>query len=289
VTTAHTVGVRVHRALGHAFEVVPVATVAAARRILAARVVAALLLEPEDAQRVRTATLVHEARLRRAALPVAALLRRDSGWSAAAVALLDARPTTVLVAEDLDLRTVLRALATHVHEVSLVDGVWPLLEDEVPPGLRTLVRHVLSRATRATTVPDAALGLGLHRKTLWSRCRRHGVESVQVLVMWCRLIAAAHALRTREGSIATIAEELAFASPTALRNAIRRYLQVTATELRAEGGELLVCRAFGRWLRRAESREEAQSRARAAGLSLAAHGALGHARAAHRVTAGDAA
>lgn len=273
VTTAHTVGMRVHRALGHAFDVMPVATVAAARRILAARAVAALLLEPEDAQRVRTAALVPEARRHRASLPVAALVRRDAGWSAATIALLDARPTTVLVAEDLDLRSVLRALATHVHEVSLVDGVWPLLEDEVPPGLRTLVRHVLSRATRATTVPDAALGLGLHRKTLWSRCRRHGVESVQVLVMWCRLIAAAHALRTREGSIATIAEELAFASPTAMRNAIRRYLQVTATELRAEGGEVLVCRAFGRWLRRADPRAQGVMRGPAE----------------HRVTAGDAA
>jgi AraC-like DNA-binding protein len=296
VTTAFSVGARVHRALGHAFDVVPVATVAGGFRVLEARVVAALLLEPEDAARARTAPLVAAARARRPALPVAAILRRSAGWSGAALALLDARPTTVLVAEDLDLRSVLRALASHVQEAALVDGVWPLLEDAVPPGLRALVRHVLAQASHAVTVPAAARALGLHRKTLWSRCRRHGVESVQVLVMWCRLIAAAHALRTRVGTVDAVAAELGFASPPALRNAIRRYLGVTATELRTEGGEGLACRAFGQWLRRAGARAAAMRAAegnavlaRAAARPSAPHVMRrGEARE-HGVTAGDAA
>jgi AraC-like DNA-binding protein len=112
-----------------------------------------------------------------------------------------------------------------------------------------VVRLALARAAAPLPVADFALALGLHRKTLWSQCRRHGVASVQVLMMWCRLIAVTRALRVRRESVERIANELEFASPTALRNATRRYLGVTPSVLREAGGEDLACAGFRRWLR----------------------------------------
>ena len=79
------------------------------------------------------------------------------------------------------------------------------------------------------------------------------------MLMWCRLIAAAHALRVSARPIDVIAEELAFASPTALRNAIRRHLGTTATVLRTGEGERLACNGFRRWLRAAKQHADTMS------------------------------
>lgn len=270
VSGSFAVVTRLHRVLGAAFELLPRATVDEAAAELSRQAVAALVVEAEDARGVPTAALAMRAQAPRVAapgdpahgprvqeapsparaggIPVIAVVRRSAGWTAATLALLETRPATVVVAEDLDVTSVLRAVSARVGRAAFVEDVWPEVSRVVPAGLLPLARLALERGGAPLTVPAAARALGLHRKTLWSHCRRHGVESVQMLLMWCRVIAAAHALRTSVRSVDAIAQELEFASPTALRNVLRRYLGVTATELRLQGGEALACRAFAAWL-----------------------------------------
>jgi AraC-like DNA-binding protein len=241
---------RLRRALDGEYAFVRCSTVAAAAMTLADGSVAALLLEPTDAAGVPTAALARSARAWDAEIPLIALVRRAQGWSAATLALIEARPSLVVLAEDLDISSVVRSLSARLRQAAFVSSVWAELEADVPDGLRPLVRFALARSTEPLSVQGIADALGLHRKTLWSRCRRHGVENVQAIMTWCRLVAAAHALRTCSRPVDAIANELAFASPTALRNAVRRHLGMTPSALRAAGGERVACVEFRAWMRR---------------------------------------
>lgn len=251
VATGFDAVARIRRALGAEFEVIRCASVIEARVRLEVTRPAALLLEPVDVHGHPTALLAREARAHATGdgPPLLALVRRAAPWTPATVALLEAKPALVLVAEDLDLGSVQRALSTRLQRSAFVQAVWRELEADVPEGLRPLLRVALARAGEPLSVQAIAEDLGLHRKTLWSRCRRHGVPSVQALMTWCRLLAVEHALRSCSRPVDAIAEELAFASPTALRNAVRRHLRTTPSALRrdAEGG--VACAEFRAWMR----------------------------------------
>lgn len=237
------------------------------------RRLAGLVLEPVDALGEPTAPLVQlvraSARATHAETPrvsdhavncrsseardsapaLVVLVRRTTTWSRASVALLEERPTMVAVVEDLDLTSVLRVLTDRLDAAEFVATVWGELEFEVPPALRPLLRFALMRASGPLSVSGLAGAMGLHRKTLWSQCRREGVENVQELVTWCRLLAAEHVLRSCTRPVDAVAEELAFASPTALRNAIRRHVGTSATALRAPGAPRAVSEGFRSWMR----------------------------------------
>ena len=250
VATAFEAVERVRRAVGREFALVRCTTVAEAEARSRQDRIAGLLVEPTDARGVPTASLIRAVRAgHEQAPPVLAMVRRSAPWCPATVALLESHPTVVLVAEELDLGSVQRALATRLQRAEFVHAVWGALKADVPEGLRPLVRVALARAGEPLTVQSIADALGLHRKTLWNRCRRHGVTSVQALMTWCRLLAVEHALRTCTRPVDAIAEELAFASPTALRNAVRRHLRTTPTALRQEAGAGVACTEFRAWMR----------------------------------------
>ena len=270
VSTAFEAVERIRRALGEEFTLARCVTVAQARGAIGAGGIAGALLEPRDAFGAATAALAREVREsagvpdRRAAatfaraaradgwgtIPVLALVRRSAPWCAATVALFEAHPDQVLVVEDLDVGSAVRALSTRLRRAEFVSAAWGELEPDVPAGLRPLVRIALAGAGEPLSVQQIADAMGLHRKTLWSRCRRHGLGNVQALMTWCRLLAVSHALRTCTRPVDAIADELAFASPTALRNAVRRHLRTTPTALRAEGGERVAYEEFRAWMRR---------------------------------------
>jgi AraC-like DNA-binding protein len=239
---------RVRRGVQTEFAIVRCATVRQALEALAASRPAGVLISATDGEGARTAPFVSQLRALCGQVPVIAMLRRAESLSPAALALIATAPTEVVTVEDLDLPSVMRGLTGRVWRTDFVATVWPLLEVDVPRPLRPMLRYALARAGEPLRVQAIADALGVDRKTLWRRCRAHGMQNVRALTRWCRLLAAAHALRTQPGAVDAIAEDLAFASPTAMRNAIRRHLRITPTALRAAGGERLACAAFRAWM-----------------------------------------
>lgn len=240
---------RMRRGVRDEFAMLRCATNRQALEALALSRPAGVLLSALDGEGARTAPFVTQLRALCGDVPVIAMLRRAESLSPAALALIGVAPTMVVTVEDLDYTTVARALLGRVWRTEFVATVWPQLEEDVPRPLRPMLRFALARAGEPLRVQAIADALGVDRKTLWRRCRAHGMQNVRALTRWCRLLAAAHALRTQPGAVDSIAEELAFASPTAMRNAIRRYLGTTPTVLRASGGERLACAAFRTWMR----------------------------------------
>jgi hypothetical protein len=103
------------------------------------------------------------------------------------------------------------------------------------PALHPFLEAALSNPSAITTVPGVASALGVHRKTLFNRCRRAGVPMPSELLVWVRLGLVAYYLDCTACTVETIATEMAYPSATALRNTLKRYTRRTAQELRQHG------------------------------------------------------
>ena len=126
----------------------------------------------------------------------------------------------------------------------VITTVRPLVDASILP----LLEHCLSFGRRPITVAGAAGALGVHRKTLVNQCARSKLPPPAILLGWCRLFLVAALLERRSYTVERIAHELEYPSSTALRNAIRRYVGVTATEVRDHGGLHFVLDRFARQL-----------------------------------------
>ncbi len=107
-----------------------------------------------------------------------------------------------------------------------------LLVDE---RLWPFVRHVTSYPTMQR-VGEVADALGYDRKTLVNYCMRAKVPPPQELLAWCRLCVVAELLSTTSRTIQAIAFQLDFPSDSALRNMIKRYTRLRASDVRERGG-----------------------------------------------------
>lgn len=110
------------------------------------------------------------------------------------------------------------------------------IQDLLPPGLTGFVSCCLSHPARSKTVLQVADQLGVHRKTLFNRCRALADDfGAEELVSWCRVLLSAYLLRAQERTVESIALELDVSSVTGLRNLLKKYTGRSATELRAAG------------------------------------------------------
>jgi AraC-like DNA-binding protein len=149
-----------------------------------------------------------------------------------------------LIFEEIDdsgvaLRAALRAARqTRVGQRAAMK-IMPLVDECLWP----FVSHVTACPTtrRVAAVADA---LGYHRKTLVNHCRQANVPPPQELLAWCRLCVVAELLSTTSQTIESIAFHLDFSSDTALRNMIKRYTRLRASEVRARGGLACVISAL---------------------------------------------
>ena len=110
-----------------------------------------------------------------------------------------------------------------------------LLEPILPARLHRFVRHCLVDLDEATTIGSIAERLGVTRQTLFNQCAASAVCGPEELRAWCRMVFVAHVLCWTSWTPEHVAYSLGFPSVTALRNAIKRHVGETATELRAVG------------------------------------------------------
>lgn len=143
--------------------------------------------------------------------------------------------------------TIAQAVENARRECS-ADIVFRAIQTVVPPALHPWAHAVVSSPHRVVSVTTLAADQGVHRKTLVNRCARLGFLSPAEMIAWCRLCVVGHLLERTGATVESIALNLEYPSHTALRNRMKRYTGMKATEVRAAGGLAAVVEAFSRRL-----------------------------------------
>ena len=125
------------------------------------------------------------------------------------------------------------------------DVVMNALTPSIPSAMLRFVDLAARRPRDLRRVSEVAEALGVSRQTLGRWCRIHKYIGPEELLMWVRLLLVAALLEATDQTLESIAYEMQYGSPTALRNRIREYASLTATDLR-DGGLRLMLEAFHR-------------------------------------------
>jgi AraC-like DNA-binding protein len=147
-----------------------------------------------------------------------------------------------------DQGTTFRTILAKARRGCAADWVMQKLRPIVPARLHRLVEAILTHPDRVTTIPTLAAELGVHRKTLFNWCERAAFLPPAELLAWARLALVAYHLESTGCTVETIALELSYPSDTALRNTIKRYTKLRASDIRTSGGLTCVLEAFSRRL-----------------------------------------
>jgi AraC-like DNA-binding protein len=227
------------------------------RGILGARPVSALLTEAIDSSGVTTTALIQDVKRRFPRTTVLGCVSRKVSLNGASLALARAGVDDLLLEDELDLAVLVRRVTAAARLRCLVGALWPQIEPMLDTVLAPFVRFGLEHASAPLNVTMVAAALGAHRKTLWERCRSRGAPSPRELLSWCRVLAVTFALDDRGRTADSVAHELGFPTPSALRNLLQRYLGLTPTEVRAKGGSTYAVRRLGERLAMSASLRQA--------------------------------
>jgi AraC-like DNA-binding protein len=146
--------------------------------------------------------------------------------------------------------------AAGVHDI-LLDGLTDeghiarnIILDACRRGAADVVMQELRRVLPDRLVPfaDAAVRnpakgsivqiaqhLNVHRQTPNTWCKKERYLRPEELLVWCRLLLVASMLELTSRTLESIAIELDYASSTSLRNQIKNYTGMTATQIRSQG------------------------------------------------------
>lgn len=125
----------------------------------------------------------------------------------------------------------------------------------VPPRLMPFAEAIIAEPVEIENVPALAARVGVHRKTLYNWCESMRFVQPREFLLWCRLVLVAHYLETTRCTVDTIARDVGFPSPTALRNTLKRYTGLTASQLRDAGGLERFVEIFGAEVSRVRAKE----------------------------------
>jgi len=139
-----------------------------------------------------------------------------------------------------DRGVVLRATLDGARQQCTAEIVMAALRPHLPVETHPMVEAALARPSVVTDVAALAGALGVHRKTLFNRCVQTGLVKPAALLAWTRIALAGYLLETTGCTVESLSLELGFPSPTALRNAVKRYTGRRATDVRDAGGLAVV-------------------------------------------------
>ena len=170
---------------------------------------------------------------RSANLPCVALYR--IGFSSAASTLrLGAAGVTELitVAGNAEYPTLCAAIS-RCHTASIAQQVWRRCAAAISGPVAPLLQSALRLGHAPITAIQLATELGMQERTLRRHCKRVGVPSPQWIIGWARLLIAGFYLMDGATTIKSVALMLAYPSPGALGNQLRRYTKVTPSSMRS--------------------------------------------------------
>jgi AraC-like DNA-binding protein len=115
------------------------------------------------------------------------------------------------------------------------DVVVNAMTPSVPAAMVRFVDLAARRPRDLRRVGEVAEALGVSRQTLGRWCRLNKFIGPEELLMWVRVMLVAALLESTDQTLESIAYEMQYGSPTALRNRIREYAGLKATDLRQGG------------------------------------------------------
>ncbi len=128
-------------------------------------------------------------------------------------------------------RAVARALGHGAHAL-VARAVTPYL----PARETQALRLAFDGAQRGWRTEDLARRAGLTRPHLSVRLRTAGLPSAGHLLVWARLLLAAHWLEDPGRTAESVSRQLDYSSGAAFRRALHNYIDATPTEIREGGG-----------------------------------------------------
>ncbi len=106
----------------------------------------------------------------------------------------------------------------------------------LPPHELLTVRQAMEGVHRRLNADDFAESVGYSRAFLSERLKRHGLPSTGHLLVWCRLLTAAHWLVEPGRTAESVSRQLEYSSGAAFRRALKNYTGATPTEVIDRGG-----------------------------------------------------
>jgi len=143
-----------------------------------------------------------------------------------------------------DTGVMLRSVVEAARRASAAEQVMSQLSSIIPAELQPVAEAIVTKPAEITSIRDIASELGIHRKTLFNWARRAGSLAPAELLAWCRLALVAYHLEATGCTVETISLELSYPSPNSLRNTLKRYTGMTASELRRRGAFSLLLAAL---------------------------------------------
>ncbi len=160
---------------------------------------------------------------------------------------LEEEPTTLQIQ-----RVVASALA-----VCLADMVVKTVAGDLPLLARESIQWGIERADSRPQVSDLAAAMGLSPRAYLREMKAMDMTTPRRLLLWCRLIHAAHLLERPGITVEGAAFRLGYSTGGALRKALKRHMECTPTSLRQRGGLALALEMFQRKaLRRGHGRRD---------------------------------
>ena len=214
---------------------------------------AVALIHVHDAQVSGADETVRALRAANPAMAVVIYATLDRHVSRAICRLIQAGATDLAIEGFDDLGAKVRTALRRTGDGDRIADVLAEIERSMHPAGVEVVEYCLLHAHEPLSVPCLSRALGTTPRTLARRLLAAGMPSAGAIIVWCRLAFASHLLENPSRSVTTVAYASDFASPSAFRNQMQRYLGMRPNDVRTRGGLAFVLRAFGHALVQAAS------------------------------------
>lgn len=169
-------------------------------------------------------------------VPILAYCTLSASASSAVLDIAHAGVTSLVFRGVDDAGYAMRAAIRSSCQRSITERVYAAVAIHLPATAHPLLRYAISRAADDPSVEDAARGLGVDRKTLFNWVRGWSDLGPREFINWTRLVIAMGMLEDPRRTAEHVALELGFASGTAFRNMLQRYVGASCSEIRNTGG-----------------------------------------------------
>lgn len=189
----------------------------------------AVIAEPHDVDGRATAPVLHSLSASRPRLQVVLYLKFSRADVREAV---EGWATAVAFTDQENIGSMLRTALVRAPHLGSPGATLATTASLVPPEVRRFFIHCAWRATRVGSARAAAEGVGMSYRTLAKQLEEAGLPTPKVVLSWYQLLHAAWRAELSHASREAVANQVGFSSGDVLAKALRRYADISWTELR---------------------------------------------------------